>query len=486
MVVISTKLGRINGLSDGNVKIFRGIRYGKPPVGQHRFMPPLAASAWNETVDATVFPKQAMQPAASPILGRREASEMSEDCLFLNIFTPSTQAGQRPVLFWIHGGSLTTGSANDYDGSVLAEQGDVVVVAVNYRLGLFGFCDLSVLDDQLAGSACNGFRDQILALKWVRDHIADYGGDPDNVTIFGESAGGTSVSSLLAAPAADGLYHKAIVHSGSAANLPPLNHIPKLTTQLGVEKESLIKTLRGLSARELLASQVAMGMFGGSGIDGTVVTRSTPAAISEKGPSGVPLIAGTNHDEGTLFSVFNSDPELMGIIGEFLAMATLDGADPSPYLQALKENYPEDTPRDHYERIWTDRFRRPALQITEAAAKSGPGGWLYRFDLPSTIARGKLGATHSCEIPFTFNNFVKPEGIKTRFHDPKNPIVQKLAQLWSDTILRFARTGNPNGAGLPDWPHYTSSARHCMILDENSRIEKDVDRTHRKFWGDPT
>lgn len=481
---IETKLGTIVGIQDGNVKVFQGIRYAEPPTGDLRFMPPVAASGWDGTLDATTYPNHAMQaPSGSDVLPG-ERGEMSEDCLFLNIYTPSTEGKDRPVLFWIHGGSFTGGSANGYDGSVLAEQGDVVVVVINYRLGVFGFLNLSEQGDAFAGSAMNGIRDQILALEWVRDNIADYGGDAGNVMIFGESAGGESVLSILASPSADDLYHKAISHSGFMANRPPgSDNARKLAAHLNVESSELVDALRALSAEELLAAQITTQAGADAGIDGTVVTRSTLEAITDRVADGVPLITGYNHDEGTLFS--GLFPEVIyGFIGPLIARMTVDGGDPTEYLERLKTAFPEDSKREHFERIWTDAFRRSSILASGQATEAGLGGWLYRFDLRTEQKLGDvvLGATHASEIPFTFNIFAKPNYSGAMFHDKNDPGVQQLAEQWSNTVIAFARTGNPNGAGLPEWPRYSADNRQTLILDANPRIETDVDVEYFELW----
>ena len=486
MTTIDTRLGKITGQTIRNVLTFRGIRYAEPPIGERRFLSPVAASAWQGTLDATQFPNRAIQPPSAEIFGPAPPGEISEDCLFLNITTPSVEGNHRPVLFWIHGGAFTMGSANEYDGSVLAEQGDVVVVTINYRLGYLGFLDLSGMGSEFAGSAANGFKDQILALEWVRDNITDYGGDPNNVTIFGESAGGSSIHAILAAPSADGLYHKAIAHSAANVITPPPDILPALASHLGFEQEEILEKLQTIPAEDLLAAQIALGINGGACVDGTVITRSTYEAIINRGKTGVPLIAGTNHDEGTLFTAINPDPNIYGLMSHVMAMMTMDGADPTAYIEALKEAYPDDSPRTHYERIWVDFFRRPCIGTTERSTSSGPGGWLYRFDLPVTVEFGdsELGATHACEIAFTFNIYGNPKAVGLTLHDRKDPAVIQLAEQWSNTIIAFARTGNPNGAGLPEWPRYSADDRQCLVLDKQPRVESDLDVKHQQIWGD--
>ena len=297
--------------------------------------------------DATLPRHCAMQPPPLDFFNahsQRVNAEPTydEDCLFLNIYTPAADGEARPVLLWIHGGSFTTGSGYEYDGRVLAVQGDAVVVTINYRLGLLGFLDLSEFGDDYQGSASNGIADQILALEWVRDNIADYGGDPGNVTVFGESAGAASVNGIMAAPRADALYHRAIAHSGSAATTPPPPMAASIAAFLGIEFTELPTKLTGMSAKEIIEMQIASGTGGALSVDGTVITRSTAEAIAERGSRGVPYIAGSNANEGTLFTfVMPSDDETYAQFASAIGSMALDGADPTAYLAALKAHYPE-------------------------------------------------------------------------------------------------------------------------------------------------
>ena len=478
-ITVDTRLGQIQGLRQDNVLHFRGIRYAQPP---RRFWPSRASMPWTGRYDATEFPNRCMQPD-SGLLGE-PVGTTNEDCLFLNVVTPAIEGAARPVLIWIHGGAFVNGSANEYDGTMLAAHGDVVVVTINYRLGLFGFLDLSRLGNKFIGSGSNGFRDQVLALEWVRDNITDYGGDPDNVTIFGESAGGASVLALLATPAADGLYHKAIAHSPGTVDQPPPDLVTPLLTQLGGEPVDLYEKLRVMSAGELLAVQGELPSVGG-GVDGHVVTRSTIDAIAERGRRGVPLIAGTNRDEGTFFSALITlfAPDFQPQNRE-LAAAVVGGADAAPYLDAVKAQYPRADAMEIYEHIWDAMFLRSALGSAERATAAGPGGWLYRFDLPTTgqLFGKDVGATHGAEIAFTFNRFNSDDPGGLVLYDPEDPVVRALSQHWSDTVIAFAKTGDPNGAGLPRWPRYDAQSRQTLILDATSRVEADPDRIDRQLW----
>ena len=416
-LTVQTRLGEIRGIRKGGVLHFRGIRYAAPPVEERRFLPPLPSSPWTGTYDATAFPNRAMQPDMA-VLGE-PVGATSEDCLFLNIVTPAAEGAGRPVLFWIHGGGFVNGSANEYDGSVLAARGDVVVVTVNYRLGLFGFLDLSAFGDAFAGSASNGLRDQVLALEWVRDNIADYGGDPDNVTIFGESAGGHSVHALLAAPSADGLYHKAIAHSPGTANQPPPDVATPLVDALGCRPDQLVEKLRAMSADELLGVQGTVPGVGG-GVDGTVVTRSTDDAISARGERGVPLIAGTNRDEGKFFTALYAafDPGFAPP-NEGLARSITEGGDPSAYLAALKAAHPGADAIEIHERVWGDMFRKARW-----AALSGP---------PQPVrAAGSTASTCRRPCPSWASKSVPP--MPRRYRSPSTASTATIRARWSSTM----------------------------------------------------
>lgn len=483
MATLKTRLGDIAGTEKGDIQVFRGIRYAQAPVGDLRFMAPRQAGSWQGIVDATKFGNRSIQGESSAIFGSPKTDKPDEDCLFLNIYTPGSDGQPRPVLFWIHGGGYVQGSGNDYDGSVLAAQGDVVVVTINYRLGILGFLDLSSLSDEYQGSASNGFRDQICALQWVHDNIADYGGNPDNVTLFGVSAGAGSVNALLAAPSADGLYHRAISHSGNSVSVAPRDITSQLAENLEVDKSALVSCLCSLDPEALLELQTEVGTSG-TGVDGTVITRSTYQAIAERGSDGVPYIAGSNHDEGTLFTAIAPDDSGYVAGAARLAIAAMDGQDTQAYLDGLQAIYGDDK-KVIYEQVWVDLFRRPSTLMCIDATQAGPGGWLYRFDMPTTIMDGKLGATHACEVPFTFNTYADPSIVGIAFHDGTDPAVQALALAWSNTVIQFARTGNPNGAGLPHWPTYKEGDRSCMILDSEVKVAQDVDAVHRQFWAPP-
>src|SRR5829696_34974 len=340
MTTITTPLGEMNGVEGEGGAAFLGIRYAQAPVAELRFQPPRPVTPWSGVYDATAFGPSAPQPPPLPGTFFAEGElRTDEDCLFLNVYTPTPDAGGRPVMVWIHGGAYVMGSGDIYDGRSLVQRGDVVVVTLNYRLGVLGWLALDHLDPCLAGSGNNGIRDQIEALRWVRDTISAFGGDPGNVTIFGESAGGGSIGALLGAPDADGLCHKAIIQSGPVAIAPAYK--PELLTDALLEalgaRAGGLAAFRQADPAQLIEAQTTVGAlehFGrdrdhaidGSGgglrpsVDGVVVHASPLEVVAARADDNVPLLIGTNLDEGTLFSLLLptdiTDDELVAALPE--------------------------------------------------------------------------------------------------------------------------------------------------------------------------
>jgi para-nitrobenzyl esterase len=482
-VIATTESGDVRGVTaDGSVR-FLGIPYGEPPIGDLRFAPPVARAPWSGTFDAAAFgPRPPQPPMQTPFGGPPPVGPEDEDCLRLNIYSPGLD-GARPVMVWLHGGGLAFGSANEYDGTNLAVGNDVVVVTVGYRLGLLGFADLSPCGPEFDGSASNGFRDQILALQWIRSNIASFGGDPDCVTLFGQSGGGLSILALLGAPSADGLFHRAIVLSAG----PPQPEAPEVVSILGgtldAEGAELPARLRTLPVGRILEIQQGIGFTAGGCLDGTVVTRFPADAIREKGAAGVPIIAGSTRDEGTLLTTMMEGlrPEVLRLIAEGLAAGTLEGADPSAYLAQLGGSLGDDDVAELHTQVWTDHFRRTAVRVAEAACDAGTGGWLYRFDLEPTGELGPtLGVTHAADLAFVFDLFLSVEG--PSLYDDGLPDVRRVAAEWSATLASFARHGHPN-ATAPAWSRYRPD-RTCLLVDQRSRCAVDLDADRQVMWGD--
>jgi len=491
MVLLQTGLGAIEGIEADGVVELRGIRYAEAPVGERRFTAPVRAGGWDGVHDGTRWGQRAVQNPSPAELGGAGPGEVGEDCLVVNVTVPAAaleDGGGRPVLCWIHGGAFTIGSGNDYPGHELARREGLVVVTVGYRLGALGFLDVSSLDPSLAGSANHGIADQIAALGWIHDHIADFGGDPGNVTIAGESAGAISVMSLLASPAADGLYHRAMANSTGGFRPAELAaHVLGLFDAALPGDEPLLDRLRAASTEQLLAAQVAAGFGFGSTIDGTVVTRTMEEAVARASAAGVPLLIGSNAAEGTLFhAIAQGNAAIFDLLTAGLPAAVADGGDVERYRALLAEAHPETAVDDggvaRNLQIWNDFFRRPAVESAAVATEHGAGGWLYRFELPSTAFGGALGATHASELAFTFDWLAGDGPLPGwTFHD-RTPATQAIARAWSSAVARFTRTGDPNGPGLPEWPRYAADDRQVLVIDDPLRVAVDPDEVDRKVW----
>ncbi len=475
MTTTTTNWGTVSGKKSGGATAFLGLPFAAPPIGDLRWLPPQPAEQTGEPIDATTYANRCYQPPYPEILGSVPSpGDLSEDCLYLNVYTPDVGNKHRPVMFWIHGGAYIQGSANDFDASVLAAENDVVVVCINYRLGIFGYLDLSRFGLDFAGSANLGCQDQIAALRWVKENIHAFGGDPHNVTVFGESAGGGSVMALLAAPAARGLFHKAIALSPGPVNFPPHDGIDTLTNYLGIGEDQLLERLRSMSGQELSELQLLAGLIPASSVDGEVVTCPTHQAVAETQPIEIPLLLGTTKDEGTLLAPLMDYQAALAVIPREVVL----GEQTAGYVESLESKI-EDR-QEVLSRIVCDMFRSNVLRVAEHSRNAA---WVYRFDLPTTINDGVLGATHGSTTPFIFNAYDGELDMLCKFHDSSDGDVRALSRNWSAMLARFARTGNPNGEGWPDWPTYEAPVRSCLIVDRQSRIEADPDREQRRWYG---
>lgn len=473
-VARQTRLGAVQGIEREGVERFLGLPYAAPPVGELRWREPQPAVPWQGTHDATRFPNRCWQaPPPDVLSGRETPGEMSEDCLYLNIYTPAGKGASRPVLFWIHGGAYVLGTANTYDGTALARDHDVVVVTINYRLGIFGFQNIAALGDAYRGSGNRGLQDQVAALSWVHDNIADYGGSPDNVTVFGQSAGGTSVLSLYAMPSASGLFHRAISFSGTDISAVPIDGVTPLAAHFGCDGDDLLTASLGASARDLFALQQQIGGAFSSHVDGDVVAQRPVAALLAAGRDNPPLVAGCNVDEGTMFTEHSKQTgDDAAMIEGLLPLFSrrVNPGNPGGYESWVRSALREKPPVQQMERWWYDTFRAAALRHAAAANRVGGAGWVFNFNVPGNSS---LGAAHGSEIPFTFNSFADDEAPMLFFHD-KTPDNRQLARLWSSMVVRFARTGDPNGDGLPEWPRYDDRAA-CLVFDSHPHVELDPD-----------
>lgn len=484
--VVGTDAGPVRGASriDGGLA-FRGVPFAAPPAGDLRWRPPTPPGPWTAVRDATRPGPAAWQPSGGPLDGLVPGMgppAQGDDCLTLDVWTPGVDDARRPVMVWVHGGgfSLGAGSLPVYDGGRLCTEQDVVVVAPNYRLGAFGFL---CLDDPSA-TANVGLLDQVAALRWVREHAQRFGGDPGNVTVFGESAGAGGVLSLLGMPTARGLFHRAVVQSGATDLLLDRDGATEVADALcraaGVDPGD-VDGLRALPATDVLDAQAraAAELFATVGtmpfhpcVDGEVLPATwLEAAVA--GGGGVPLIIGTTREEMALFSAM--DPRLAELDDAALRrrLARLD-ADDDAVIEAYRLVGLE-APPAVWTRVQTDtQMWIPALAVTEARAQHGPV-WAYRFDLPA--AGAGLGACHGVDIPFPFGT-VAVDGWESFLGDP--PAAEALSAIVRSLWASFARDGRPTAAGL-DWPTY-DSGRATLVLDRDVRVVHDPDAPVRHLW----
>jgi len=418
---------------------------------------------------------------------------MSEDCLTLNIWTPGADpAAARPVLVWVHGGSFTTGTGSMawYDGSRLAARGDVVVITFNYRLGALGFLHLGDLGgEEWAGSGNTGLLDQVAALRWVAENVADFGGDPGRVTVFGESAGAMSIATLLAMPQASGLFQRAILQSGAATFVQDRPTATALAAdvlgELGVARDDLSR-LGEVPVEVLLDAQAkAGGRRGGVGlafmpvVDGTALPVRPEAALAAGSAAQVPVLVGTNRDEMRLFSAVAPDAfsaeDDAAVVAKVAAIADVGPEGAAVTVPAYRLRWPDLSPTDLHVIVQTDHaFRRPAQRLAALQATVGPGAWAYWFTWASPSFGGWLGSFHGLEIPFVFDNLARPNvELLTGGGDHLQGLADDMADAW----LAFARRGDPG------WPSYVPSGdRATMRFDLPSRVITDPDRDLRLAW----
>ena len=497
--VVATKYGKVRGISADGVCAFKGVHYGASPEGAGRFMPAAPPKPWIGVFDALEYGTMAPQILSSAtgsdiriamgdIFG---PGDVGEDCLVLNVWTPSVARGKRPVMVWLHGGGYTGGSdgAPTYDGANLARKQDVVVVGINHRLNVFGYLYLGeIAGEKYADSGNVGMLDIVLALKWVRDNIAHFGGDPGNVTIFGESGGGGKVGTLMAMPPAKGLFHKAIVESGSMLRVSTRDEAEatarKFLAQLKIEPDQ-VHDLQNVPMSDMLATFRTMtgpnAIRLGPVVDGRSLPRQPFDPDAPAQSASVPMIIGTNGTETTallgivdpsLFSL--SEAEMRTKLETYLHLA--DDSQLDGLIAAYKKARPDATPSDIYFAVTTDRMMRinAITQAERKAAQDAAPAYMYIFDWRSPVLGGEMGSPHGIELAFVFDNTDKTTGMNGTGADLA-PLAEKMSAAWA----AFARTGNPNHSGLPHWPAYDVNSRATMIFNDECKIVDDPGRDER-------
>ena len=494
--ITQTTAGRLQGALEDGLAVFRGVPFAAPPIGDLRFRAPQPHPGWDGVRDATESGPISLQEGMDALDALLPAppQTQSEDCLYLNLWTPALDDAARPVMVWIHGGAFTLGSGSEpmYSGEYLTRRGDVVLVTINYRLGALGF-----LHEPALGETNFGMRDMIAALRWVRDNIANFGGDPDNVTIFGESAGGAAVACLLVSPEAQGLFHRAIGMSTAGDHGILFDGTQPTTAQLyarlGIDQPSP-EQLRSLPAADLLSAQAAVEAAAfesltemwsvrlpfGPVVDGTFLTQpplSTAAAASAD--LGIPFLSGNPDEEMKLIRAMMPPEELT----QSDVMARLEqipgGAERvyDAYRNARAARGESSTPDDILDAIASDYLEiMPSLRFADAWSGGGAPTFGYTLDWKSPMNDGALGSCHALDIPFAFGTHRDaPEFAGS------GPAADKLANTMMDIWAAFARTGNPSIDGL-EWPAYKPPTRDQVMLGDNVRIESAWRATERAVW----
>jgi len=494
---VETRSGVVEGRAESGLAVFRSVPYARAPIGERRWRPPEPESPWAGVRDAGRFgPIAPQRPGVMMRMLGMDGAASDEDCLALHLWTRDPSAGRRrPVLVWLHGGGFTAGAGSlpVYDGQHLARRGDAVVITVNYRLGALGF--LAWPDASIVPNV--GLLDQIAALSWVREHAERFGGDPDNVTVFGESAGAMSIGALLGAPAAGGLFRRAILQSGAAHNVSTPAAGRRVAEDFGAAAQRPAGTaaLRALPVEALLEAQQRVvdeswrtveGLAFQPVVDGAAIPRDPLAAVGEGAARDVSLLIGTNRDEWNLFAL--PDAKLAHLDEAGLRRRLLRNPpraigdeDPEAVARRAIEVYREQRaargesvrPRDLWLAMQSDRvFRIPAVRLAERQQRHQPQTHAYLFAWPSPALGGALGACHGLEVPFAFGT----TRAATAQLVGEGPEVDRLTLRMQDAWLAFARTGDPG------WPAYDPAKRTTMVLGRECTLESDPMGGERAFW----
>ncbi|GAB1257487.1 carboxylesterase/lipase family protein [Aurantivibrio plasticivorans] len=493
--VATTAYGKVRGVQESGINVFKGIRYGAD-TATTRFQAPKKPAAWSGIKDALDYPSQAPQ-ASGGMGGGLFASwanrkDNDEDCLFLNVWTPGLNDGKkRPVMVWLHGGGFSAGSgaSHGYDGTRLANRGDVVVVTINHRLNVFGHLYLGQFDEQFADSGNAGILDIELALEWVRDNIEQFGGDPDNVMIFGESGGGAKVTTLMTMPSAKGLFHKGAVQSGAwllfiepqtASDLGKA-----VITELGLTPDS-VSNITTFSTQEIQQAVGAAMRKGarpnwGPVIDNRNLYRHPFTPDAPEVSKDVPMLIGFNRAESSIF-LGPRFPQSFTLsweeLPELLAKNVRE-TDPADIIAKYRQRHPDYNPTDVFFAATTDSqfVRAHTAQVERKAEQGGAPAYFYMLNWNTPVDGGKWRSPHALEIGLVFDNVAKSTSMSGTGAEP-----QRIADLMSEAWIAFAKTGNPNHELLPEWPAYNTDTRPAMVFDLEPKVVNDVRGVERRWF----
>ena len=452
--VVKTHAGFVRGLVENSIDVFKGIPYAAPPVGTLRFKPPVVHVAWSDTLSTQTFGSNATQGGGKNVTG-------SEDCLSLNVYTPATDHAKRPVLVWVHGGSMTAGAGRGQDGHAFADQDGIVTVTINYRLGVFGFMYLGDVDKAYATSGNNGVQDVIMALAWIKQNIASFGGDPDQVTLMGESAGAKLISAVLVAPKSKGLFRQYIAESGSVQcirdTVTAKNARARILRQLGLTVNDAAKLIT-MPADSLIKAQAAVcaGLGGNSFFgpvdDGKIINSDPYSYAANKKFPHIKALIGTNKSEAGAF------------ISKSLAANPIDTsvfkslfADDYLYVyKTYQQELKTTTPYEAAIKTFTQyMYQMHSYRFAKSLSQAGVPVWMYRFDFD----KSPIGAAHAMELQFVW--------FDGKIADPeKKQLATEMHSAW----VAFIKTGNPNIAPLPLWPNYKDNDRKVLIFNTINKV----------------
>jgi para-nitrobenzyl esterase len=484
--VVDTTSGKIRGTSEGRIQAFKGVPYGAPTGGSARFMPPAKPKPWTGVKDTVTLGLRCPQGPSGlvPEWGKMDREEPSgEDCLCLNVWTAGLKdGGKRPVMVWLHGGGFSSGSDGFtcYDGTNLALNHDVVVVGINHRLNVFGFLYLADIGgEQFAHSTNIGMLDIVAALEWVRDNIANFGGDPANVTIFGQSGGGGKVSTLLAMPAATGLFHRAIAQSG--VNLKGVSRADATKTAELILAKLNLKPAQAADLRKLPADQLVSAIGGGAAgnpalrlapvVDGHTLPADPFDPVAPKVSANVPLMIGSTETEITFRANTKYDPlDDAALHARVKQDLHLDDTATDRLISVYKKGRPKSDNLDLYLILASDNWLRVNVNL-EAERKAALGAapvYTYYFTWRSPVRGGQIRSMHTMDIPFVFDN-VEIAKVEVGSGSPQQVLASRMSAAWA----AFARSGNPNTKNLPSWPAYDAKKRATMIFDNQCNVAND-------------
>ncbi|HEY4370145.1 MAG TPA: carboxylesterase/lipase family protein [Steroidobacteraceae bacterium] len=483
--VVTTKAGKIRGSIEDGMHVFKGVPYGAD-TSTRRYRPALPPVAWKGVRDTLEYGAACPQGDI--------AERTSEDCLFLNVWTPGLNAGaKRPVMVYIHGGEYSSGSGSSpiYDGTHLCRRGDVVVVTLNHRLNAFGHLYLARLGGaDYAASGNVGILDLVQALSWVRDHIAAFGGDPQCVMVFGQSGGGAKIATMMAMPAARGLFHRAATMSGQQITASgPRSATARASAYMGALKiaPADVQKLNAAGVASLVgalrasdATMVGRSLYFGPVLDEVSLPRHPFYPDAPPQSATIPMIIGNTHDETRAF--LGNEPGVHSLswaeLPERLLSQVFVDIDPEYVIAEYRRLYPQYSATEVFFAATTaGRSWRGALIETELRAAQGAPVYAYELDYKSPLDGGRYGAMHTMDIPLVFDNVAQP-GSRTG----TGPDAQRTADQMSDAFIAFARTGNPNHTGLPQWRPYELDSRSTMAFKAQSQLVEDPRGAERRLF----